>query len=188
MSIVELAIALAIVAIIMAFVAPSMGTWIQNTYLRNSADSVLNGVQIARMEALKRNRPVAFRMTDAASTAWVVCVYDVIADLCSTASDAILASKDANEASTNAALGADTTASSTVTALTVGNNIPGITVFDSFGRLYTAPNPNVMRIDVRNTKLPASEERRLSILINVGGQIRLCDPKLVRATNPQGCE
>jgi hypothetical protein len=45
-----------------------------------------------------------------------------------------------------------------------------------------------MRIDVRNTKLPASEERRLSILINVGGQIRLCDPKLVRATNPQGCE
>jgi type IV fimbrial biogenesis protein FimT len=185
MSLVEIAVALAIVAIILAFAAPSMGNWIQNTYLRNSAESVLNGVQTARLEALKRNRPVAFRAADPYSTAWQVCVYDVIADLCSTASDAIIASKDAAESSQNTVLAMDTALSNTTTALTAGSGVPGITVFDSFGRLYTSPNPNVQRIDVRNTK--AQDERRLVILINTGGQVRMCDPRLSKATNPQGC-
>jgi type IV fimbrial biogenesis protein FimT len=185
MSLVEIAIALAIIGIIMAMVAPTMGNWIQNTYLRNSAESVLNGVQVARLESLKRNRPVAFVATDANSTAWQVCVYDVIADKCSTAADAIIASKDAQESSQNTTVGVDTSLTDTSVALAGGTNVPNIVVFDSFGRLYTNPNPNVMRIDVRNSK--ATDERRLVILINTGGQIRLCDPKLSKATNPQGC-
>ena len=186
MSLIEIAVALAIIGIIMAMVAPSMGNWIQNTYLRNSAESVLNGVQTARLEALKRNRPIAFYAPDVYSTAWQVCVYDVIADKCSTASDAIIASKDAHESSQNTTIGVDTSLTDTSVALSGGTNMPNIVVFDSFGRIYTvSPNPNVMRIDVRNSK--ATDERRLVILINTGGQIRLCDPKLSKAANPQGC-
>ena len=185
MSLVEIIVALTIVAILMAFVGPSMGNWIQNTYLRNSADSVLAGVQTARLEALKRNQPVAFRVTDPYSTAWQVCVYDVVADLCSTAANAIISSKDANESSQNSFLGTATAVGTPATAIAPGTNVPAIVVFDSFGRVLATPNANMARIDVRNTK--AQDERRLVILINAGGQIRMCDPRLVKATNPQGC-
>jgi type IV fimbrial biogenesis protein FimT len=72
--------------------------------------------------------------------------------------------------------------------MAVGTNVPGGTAFDYYGRLaVTAPN-NVMRIDVRNPTLAAADERRLVIFINQGGQVRVCDPKLALATNPQGCQ
>jgi hypothetical protein len=59
--------------------------------------------------------------------------------------------------------------------------------FDPFGRLAaTAPN-NFVRVDVRNPIMDPNFERRLVILIAVGGQIRMCDPLLPKATNPQGC-
>jgi type IV fimbrial biogenesis protein FimT len=40
---------------------------------------------------------------------------------------------------------------------------------------------------VRNTSVDPAEERRLVILIAPGGQVRLCDPRLALANNPQGC-
>jgi type IV fimbrial biogenesis protein FimT len=187
MSIIEIVVTLAILGILMALVAPSAGVWIQNTQLRNAAESVLTGMQTARLEALKRNRPVSFRLTDAASTAWEICIYDPVADACSAAPDAVLSSKSASEASFNALLGADTALSDTTVAIAGGTGVPGSTTFDPFGRLAsTAPN-NVMRVDVRNPTMAAADERRLVILVNLGGQIRMCDPKLVFATNPQGC-
>jgi type IV fimbrial biogenesis protein FimT len=178
MSIIEIVVTLAILGILMA---------IQNTQLRNAAESVLTGMQTARLEALKRNRLVSFRLTDANSTAWEICLYDPVADACSVAPDAVLTSKSASEASFNALLGADTAMSNPTTPIAGGTLIPGSTTFDSFGRLAaTAPN-NLMRVDVRNPQLTADFERRLVILVSLGGQVRMCDPKLAFATNPQGC-
>lgn len=188
-SMIEILIALAIVGMLMALVAPSMGVWIQNTQLRNAADSVLNGVQSARLEALKRNRPVSFQLTDAASTAWQVCLYDPGLDACSADPDAVIAEKPASEGSPNARVGAtENTGTSPAAALNAGAGVPGAVTFDSFGRIATGPAANLVRIDVRNPSLAANEERRLVILVAVGGQIRLCDPQLSLAANPQGCE
>lgn len=188
-SMIEVLIALAIVGLLMALVAPSMGVWIQNTQLRNSADSILNGVQSARLEALKRNRPVSFRLTEAGSTAWEVCVYDPGADACSADPDAVIASKPASEGGPNARVGAtDVTGTPTAAALAVGAGVPGSVTFDSFGRIANGPASNLVRVDVRNPTLAANEERRLVITVAVGGQIRLCDPQLSLASNPQGCE
>jgi type IV fimbrial biogenesis protein FimT len=60
--------------------------------------------------------------------------------------------------------------------------------FDSFGRVSPQSPTNIARIDVRNTVLAAADERRMSIFIAPGGQIRMCDPQLAQATNPQGCQ
>lgn len=188
MSIIEIVIALAIMGIVMALVGPSAGTWIQNTQLRNAAESVLNGVQTARLEALKRNRPVSFRVADANSTAWDVCLYDSAADACAAGPDAIISTKSAVEASENARIGVDTALSDPSAALAPGAGVPAMATFDSFGRLATTGGAaNIMRLDVRNPTLPAGDERRLVILISLGGQIRMCDPRLVKANNPQGC-
>jgi type IV fimbrial biogenesis protein FimT len=187
LSIIEILVALSILGILMALVAPSAGVWIQNTQLRNAAESVLTGMQSARLEALKRNRPVSFRLTDAASTAWTVCIYDALTDACSAAPDAVISSKSASEASFNALLGTDTALSDPLAPIAGGVGMPASTTFDSFGRLATTAPNNTMRVDVRNPTLSAAEERRLVILVNLGGQVRMCDPKLSFATNPQGC-
>jgi type IV fimbrial biogenesis protein FimT len=189
MNIIELMTAVAIIGLVMALAGPSAITWLQNTQLRNAAESVLSGVQNARTEALKRNTFVAFRLTDPNSTAWTVCVYDVVADACSlTAANPTVNQKSASEGSLNARAGTDIVQSDPDAALAAGSGVPGQAVFDSFGRLAaTAPN-NVMRVDLRNIVLTAAEERRLVIFISQSGQTRMCDPKLVKANNPQGCK
>ena len=189
MNIIELMVAVAIVGLVMALAGPSAITWLQNTQLRNAAESVLSGIQNARTEALKRNTFVAFRLTDPNSTAWTVCVYDVVSDACSlTAPNPTVNQKSATEGSLNARAGTDTAQSDSAAPLAAGSGVPGQVVFDSFGRLAaTAPN-NIMRVDLRNIVLSPAEERRLVVYVAQSGQTRMCDPKLVLANNPQGCK
>jgi type IV fimbrial biogenesis protein FimT len=187
-SIIEVMIALAIVAMLLMLVAPSTATWIQNTRLRSAAESVSSGLQLARIEAMKRNTYVSFQLTDPNSTAWQVCIYNPVTDLCSPAAGSVLQTRSVAEASINTALGTDTVLSNPATALVAGTNVPSSATFDSFGRLAATAVSNIMRVDVRSTVLSATDERRLVIFINLGGQVRMCDPKLVKATNPQGCQ
>jgi type IV fimbrial biogenesis protein FimT len=199
MSIVEIVVALAILAMLIALVGPSAGAWIQNTQLRNAADSVVAGVQSARLEALKRNRSVMFQLLSDTSTAWQICIYDPVLDACSAAADAIIAEKSASEASTNAVVAVSTVAApnpliplpvtppSGYTPAKGSGTFPASVTFDSFGRVNTTAASNLTLIDVRNPTLTAANERRLVILVGIGGQIRMCDPKLNKADNPQGC-
>lgn len=187
-TLVEIFISIFIVAMLMMLVAPSMGTWIQNTRLRSAAEAVSRGVQTARVEAMKRNTVVAFNLTDTNSTAFTVCLYDPVNNICQTGANAILMQRDASEDASTAKVGTDTALSDPTTALAPGTNVPSTAAFDSMGRLAaTAPN-NIMRIDVRNPAVNNTDERRLVIFINQSGQIRVCDPRLSKAVNPQGCQ
>ena len=185
-TLVEVLVAIAIVALVLAFAGPSAKTWIQNTQLRNAAEAILGGVQQARIEALKRNTTVAFELTDPSSTAFQVCFYDQGIQDCSTTQPAI-ATRGASEGSPNAGVGIDFTASNPATALAAGANLPALVAFDPFGRVSTVSPLNIARIDVRNP-VAGSGERRMEIFIAPGGQIRMCDPLLSQATNPQGCQ
>lgn len=187
-SIIEIVVVFAIVGIVMAFVGPSAGTWIQNTQLRNAADSVLTGVQQARLEAIKRNKMVMFRLMDTNTTAWDICLYDYSTDTCSVAANSTLATKNAAEGGGNARVGAEINAApNPASAIAAGSGIPATVTFDSFGRLAPTASANSNRFDVRNPKMAVADERRLVILVTTAGQIRMCDPKLSLATNPQGC-
>jgi type IV fimbrial biogenesis protein FimT len=185
-SIIEVMIALSIIAMLMVLVAPSSAIWIKNTRLRTAASSVSSGLQLARIEAMKRNTLVSFQMTDVASTAWLVCIYDPVADTCSATAGPALQTLNAVESPLNTTLGTDTVLSNTAVALAPGHHVPASVTFDSFGRL-AATASNVMRIDVRNATMAAADERRMVILLSLGGQVIMCDPQLVKATNPQGC-
>jgi type IV fimbrial biogenesis protein FimT len=187
MSIIEILVAISIVGIVMAFAAPSALTWIQNTQLRNAADSVLNGLQTARLEALKRNTAVAFELTDPLTTAWRVCFFDAATLACST-TQPDLANRSASEGSPNARVAVETVFTDFATPLAAGTNVPALVAFDSLGRISPASPVNIARVDVRNPVLSAADERRLAIAVGAGGQVRMCDPKLVRAANPQGCQ
>jgi prepilin-type N-terminal cleavage/methylation domain-containing protein len=60
---IELLIGIVVLAILLGMGAPSFMTWMQNAQIRNAADAVLNGMQLARTEAIRRNKPVQFALS-----------------------------------------------------------------------------------------------------------------------------
>lgn len=187
MTVVEVIIAVAIVGILLALAAPSMNTWIQNVQLRNAAESILGGIKRARFEAVSRNTTVAFELQDPNSTQWHVCLFDTVAQTCKAASPD-LAAKGASEGSPNARVGAQSVFTNFNAVLDPGTEVPSLVAFDPFGRVSPSSPTNIARIDVRNPTLPSADERRMEIFIGAGGEVRMCDPQLALATNPQGCQ
>lgn len=63
MSLIELMVGIAIVAILFALAAPSFSTWIQGTHIRTAAEAMQSGLMLARSEAVRRNTTVRFQLT-----------------------------------------------------------------------------------------------------------------------------
>lgn len=61
-TLIELLIGIAVLAIVITAGMPGFRQWIQNTHIRNASESVLNGMQRARAEAVSRNTNVAFTL------------------------------------------------------------------------------------------------------------------------------
>lgn len=185
-SLIEVLVVIAIIAVLMGFGMSSYQAWIQNTQIRNSAESIVNGLQLARAEALRRNAYVNFGLTNAASSAWRICLWDRAADTCLAGAE-IIQEYVPSEGSRNARIGAAVNeATALTTALASGAGLPGGVTFSGFGR-PSNPGGDLMRIDVLNPNIPASDQRRLVVRVSLGGQVRMCDPKLALASSPQGC-
>ena len=185
-TLIEVLVAIGIVAMVLGLAAPSMRTWIQNTQIRSGAESILGGIKQARFEAINRNTTVAFELQNPSSVKWHICLFDTVADTCRVGPPDIAVG--APEGAQNATVGVETTFSSYTTPLAGGLNVPSLVAFDSFGRVSPLSPVNIARLEVRNANLPASDERRLDISIGPSGQVLMCDPQISLATNPQGCQ
>jgi type IV fimbrial biogenesis protein FimT len=62
-SLVELVVAIGIVGVLLALAAPSYRAWTQNTRIRGTTDAILNGLQLAKAEAVRRNTVIRFQLT-----------------------------------------------------------------------------------------------------------------------------
>jgi len=71
-TLIELLIGFALLGILTVMAIPAFGNWIRNTEIRNAAESIANGIQIARVEAIRRNLPV--QMVFGPGTGWTVSV------------------------------------------------------------------------------------------------------------------
>jgi type IV fimbrial biogenesis protein FimT len=198
-SLLELMIAIVIGSILMMLAIPSFQSWIHNTQIRTAAESILNGLQIARSKAVHENKNVRFNLTNATGmVAWTVCMNET-ANPCATAD--VIQSRAGNEGGTNAQVGISvTTHPSPIPAgyFNVSANIPAVAAglpagvtFDGLGRIParnpdgSANNDDITWINVTNAR--SATARRMAIVIQTGGQIRMCDPALALASNPQGC-
>lgn len=188
-SIIELLIGIAIISLLMVMGAPSFNLWIQNTQVRTAAESIQNGLQIARTEAVRRNANVRFNLTNADGTvAWSVDCVTVTADC-----PAGIQTRGGGEGGTNARVGISVAALPSPipanhfnTAIAAGTGLPAGVTFDGIGRIPTANvGTDVARIDVTNAA--RADARRMVIVIGSGGQTRMCDPAIALASNPQGC-
>jgi type IV fimbrial biogenesis protein FimT len=167
-TLIELMIAITIVAIFLMLAAPSFSTWIMNTRIRTTAESVVNGLQLARNEAVRRNLAVQFVLGTA--TDWKVCV-NITPDTCPDDAN-LIQSRAVGEGSNNS-------------ITLVASNGKAVS-FNSFGQM-TKPavaGDSVASFDIDGPN--AAESRELRVTIQAGGNIRMCDPK-VTGTDPRAC-
>jgi type IV fimbrial biogenesis protein FimT len=130
---------------------------------------------------------VRFNLTDTTGlVAWSVDCVRVTSD-CPTG----IQTRSTSEGSQNVGVGIDTTvipipipANQFNTAIAKGTGVPAGVTFDGMGRTLNATG-DITRIDVTNQVVTSS--RRYVIMIDPGGQIRMCDPAVSFSSNPQGC-
>lgn len=167
-------IALVMMGIVLALALPSYKAFIQNTRIRTAAESIQNGLQLARAEAVRRNANVQFVL--GAASSWIVGCVTVIVPTC----PASIQSRVTVEGSSTSIIVTPKPAAGTTI------------VFNNFGALCTtAPCPvpaTQLEVDVDPAVLSAAESRNLRITIGVGGNARMCDPNLDPAgTDPRKC-
>lgn len=192
-SLVELVITLAVLATILAIAVPSVANWLGNVRIRNVADSLQNGIQIARAEAVRRNQNMSF---------WLVALNDpgVLSNDCT-----LSGTSGSWVVSVNSPLGHCADAPSTtsspmiVTGRAVGDGGGGVTVlsvrsdgsagksltFDGFGRVTStdpATSP-ISQIDVKG----GTSSVNLRLMVSPMGLVRMCDPRVTSNTDPRKC-
>ena len=200
-TLIELMIGLAIMALLIALAAPSFTTMIANSKVRSQAESIFNGLQLARAEALKRNTTVQFRLvTDLTSgctgetdgTAWVVSLFDVTSK-CDKASDLTTSPTSAgfNAATNPLILQKKDIGDSNllVAAGQAGICFNGLGQLATVAGICTASNTtiSVSNPNAGTCKLSGGDIRCMDIRIAAGGMVRFCDPAVSDTTDPRHC-
>lgn len=171
LSLIEMMVVVAIVAILAATGIPSFNEWIQNTQIRTAAESIASGMQSARAEAIRRSTPIEFTLTGnggVGETGWQIVERNT---------GAILQAAPAGEGSRNATL------------VTIPADARTVT-FSSLGRVAESnadATPVLNQIDIDNPNVDSSTSRELRIGISVGGAIRMCDPAVYITGDPRKC-
>jgi type IV fimbrial biogenesis protein FimT len=193
MTLIELMVGIAIVAILFALGAPSFTAWLQSAQIRTAAEAFQNGLMLARGEAVRRNSMVRFSLTDTADNACNVTV---------TGSNWVVSQDDPTGA---CATPADDTVAPRLIQLRAGaegsRNVQVVAaqssvVFNGLGRLTPVPPPGAdangeVQINFSNDLIggacaPGGPMRCLRVVVSPGGQVRMCDPVFARP-DPQGC-
>ncbi|MGH6645297.1 GspH/FimT family pseudopilin [Aquabacterium sp.] len=176
-SMIEVVVTIAIMGILMAAAMPSVGDWLRNAKVRNTAESIQNGLQRARMEAVRLNKPMSFYLVSdltsgcvlsASSGTWVVSAVSPVGH-CDALPSATVSPMIVAKATV-----ADGGGAGTVAATTGTTNATTVT-FNGLGQITTASAGTAIRIvNVSNADSPY--KRRVEI--SLGGMGRLCDPDL----------
>lgn len=164
-TLIEVVVVMTILGLALALGAGSYQAWIASTAVRNGAEGLLSGAQLARAEALGRNVPVFF-VKDAAGTGWCV----GLESTCTTK----LHVRSAGDGSSYVAVG-------------YLNGAAQVMQFDSFGRLQS-PTPTAglfVAFDITHQNV--SDARKLRVTVDVGGNARMCDPNVSSVGDPRKC-
>jgi type IV fimbrial biogenesis protein FimT len=196
-TLIELVVVVALLAMLLMAVIPSASAWIRNTQIRNVATSLQTGLQRARAEAMRRNTNVRFSLVSLSNSAvmdnscavaegglsWVVSLDDpggkCAAAISETTTPRILDKHATGTGSSSAQV--------TVTGNDAANADAAVVIFDGFGRAVVTPGaPPIATIDIDNI-VPGDDFRALRIVIGTGGTIRMCEPKVTSGSDPRKC-
>lgn len=195
-SLLELVIAIAVMAGMIGLSIPAVSDWADNNRIKATADAMINGLQLAKMEAVRQNTQARFALLDVPTYTvaaggqagdWEICTADNTGSFIGNQGQVWVGT----EVGTPARIGVSTaalTGQNFSTPLTAGAGLTGLApgcvgtttattnvnvTFDAMGRSTTAGN--ITRIDILNSRTNNSK-KRLVITINPQGQIKLCNP------------
>jgi type IV fimbrial biogenesis protein FimT len=177
----ELLLTFAIFALLLVFGLPNLTLWIQNTNVRTAAESIQNGLQFARTEAVRRNGRMEFVLVsdianqtnvsaapDTAGLNWLVRNYQ---------SGGTYTSTDFIQGS-----GANSTPTAMVTAS------DATVVFNGLGRTDLAAINTIQITNPSYTCIGSGGDLRcLNVVVQIGGQIRMCDPSVTTVGDTRAC-
>lgn len=193
-SLIEMMIAITIAALLMMIGLPSMVTWLNNSQIRTAGETLLAGLTLARVEAVKRNTIVRFQLVSdltagctlsTAGTSWVVSLENPEGNCDDAPSETvapfIIQAKSGGEGTAKVAVAATGAA---------------VVHFNGLGRV-TSPSgaANMTRLMITNPVGGVCQHvdptngtmRCLRIDISNGGEIKMCDPAVTDATDPRIC-
>ena len=194
-TLVELMVGITIVGVVIAMGMPEFTTYLQGSKLANSAYSYLSGIQLARAEAIRRNLPVQFILTDdpisnpniqntaalnPAGQNWVVRVSDPAGP---TPPFTLVQAKSAQEGANSSAGGSSVLVVGTATLPAVFDGSITFNGFGATGATYA--------LDLSNPKggacAPAGPMRCPRVRVTAGGQVSVCDPTIVAVGDSRAC-
>ena len=169
-TLIEIMVSLTVLGILLMIALPNFSEWLQNQQLRAASEATLNGLQVARGAAIRRNVLVQFQQTAPPQTAWSV-------------TEALTAlpvqRREHEEGSPNAQVTATPAGATTVTFTPLGSVVANADL-----------SLIVTQFDVSNPAggscQPGGPMRCLRVAISGGGSLRMCDP-IVGVTDPRSC-
>jgi type IV fimbrial biogenesis protein FimT len=194
-SLIELMIGLTIIAFLLFLGVPEFSNFLQNTQIRNAAETTLAGLTLARAEAVRRNAPVRFQLVSdltagcAVSTSalndsnalnWVVSVADP-AGACNVdpgdTAPQIVQKKSAREGSRNVLVSTTGVPTLTFNGLGRVSGVGGLQRLD-----FKSASGICVHVDDVNGTM-----RCLAIMVTSGGSLKMCDPKVGDTADPRHC-
>lgn len=198
MTLIEVMVAIVIFGILMALGSGSFMAWMQNQQTRTAAESILNGLQVARGEAVLRNASVIFVMCDLSQgnkgSSWDVLAASAPAMATACGADAAsstgwtrVQTRTALEGSANAQASASAVGANAVAF----NGLGRVTTLSPIGAVPLPPAVNAITqgLTVVNVNNPKGDRPAgLNVTISAAGSVRLCDPATTLSPNdPRHC-
>lgn len=177
-NLIEILVTLTVLGVLIALGAPSLAEFLQNQQIRAAAESIVNGMQVARGEAIRRNLTVQFVLEKPSSevtTGWTIC-------------DGAWTPCDSNTVTTNPDKVIQARSPEEGTSIARVEQTPNTTVAVTFSPLGSVvpQNPDgtapLTRLEVIKTSDPnlckanGGSMRCLRVVVSGGGSIRMCDP------------
>ena len=179
-TLIEVMVVLVILGLLLTQAMPSFTAWMANLQIRNSAEAILNGLQLARAQAVRSNvntqlvltssDPVIGNVNSAVASLsganWIIRNFQPTGTY---SSADFVQGRSGKEGSRQALIVADQSSF----------------IFTPLGRLLNPPAATV-NINISNGA-SYTNKRPMRILVSPGGQVLMCDPNKVDPTNPQFC-
>jgi type IV fimbrial biogenesis protein FimT len=172
-NLIEIMVSLTVLAILISLGAPSFGEWLQNQQIRAATEAIVNGMQVARGEAIKRN--LAVQLTLDLPSGWTVC--EATKQPCD---GTLLADPVRVQDVIQSRSGGEGTRNATATS-TPGGALA--VTFSPLGSVLTTNSDGsapLTQVDVVNSQgnciAAGGPMRCLRVVVTGGGSIRMCDP------------